>query len=49
MSESSMSGDPATFTLLPLRLTSAQRDRIAAEGVAAYPNECCGILYGVER
>ena len=33
----------------PLRLTPAQADQIRREGAAAYPNECCGIIYGVER
>ena len=27
-------------------LTPEQRRQIEAEGSAAYPNECCGILYG---
>jgi proteasome lid subunit RPN8/RPN11 len=30
----------------PLVLTAEQRRQIEAEGVAAYPNECCGIIYG---
>ena len=30
----------------PLALPSALRRRIEEEGVAAYPNECCGILVG---
>jgi proteasome lid subunit RPN8/RPN11 len=30
----------------PLRLTPAQADQIRREGAAAYPNECCGIIYG---
>jgi len=29
-----------------LVLTSAQRRQIEADGIAAYPNECCGIMYG---
>jgi proteasome lid subunit RPN8/RPN11 len=32
----------------PLVLTDALRRRIEAEGAAAYPNECCGILVGRE-
>lgn len=39
--------DPAAIK--PLRLSHHQFGQIKAEGVAAYPNECCGILYGVER
>ena len=31
---------------LPLVLTTALRRQIEAEGAAAYPNECCGILVG---
>jgi proteasome lid subunit RPN8/RPN11 len=30
----------------PLILTAEQKKRIEAEGVSAYPNECCGIIYG---
>jgi proteasome lid subunit RPN8/RPN11 len=30
----------------PLVLSSALRKQIEGEGVAAYPNECCGILIG---
>ena len=33
----------------PLRLTPAQADQIRGEGAAAYPNECCGIIYGHDR
>jgi proteasome lid subunit RPN8/RPN11 len=33
----------------PLRLTAAQADQILREGAAAYPNECCGIIYGLEE
>jgi proteasome lid subunit RPN8/RPN11 len=29
-----------------LVLTAEQHRQIEAEGVAAYPNECCGIIYG---
>jgi proteasome lid subunit RPN8/RPN11 len=36
-------------TVKPLRLTREQDAKIRAEGAAAYPNECCGILYGVEQ
>ncbi len=32
--------------VLPLILTADQRRHIEADGVAAYPNECCGIMYG---
>jgi proteasome lid subunit RPN8/RPN11 len=32
--------------LANLVLTPAQKKQIEAEGTAAYPNECCGILYG---
>ena len=31
---------------LPLVLPNELRRRIEAEGAAAYPNECCGILVG---
>jgi len=27
-------------------LTAAQKKKIEDDGVAAYPNECCGIIYG---
>jgi proteasome lid subunit RPN8/RPN11 len=30
----------------PLFLIPAQKKQIESEGVAAYPNECCGIIYG---
>jgi proteasome lid subunit RPN8/RPN11 len=33
----------------PLILTPEQYRQIEAEGVAAYPNECCGIIYGTDR
>lgn len=33
-------------TPAPLILTPAQHRQIGAEGAAAYPNECCGVLYG---
>ena len=32
--------------MTPLILTDEQRRQIEADGIAAYPNECCGILYG---
>lgn len=32
-----------------LRLTHAQDQQIRREGSSAYPNECCGIIYGVEK
>ena len=35
-----------TPTPLPLILPPDLRRRIEAEGAAAYPNECCGILIG---
>ena len=38
-----MSDRPA---VLPLILTPAQDAQIRREGVAAYPNECCAIIYG---
>ena len=31
---------------LPLVLPPALRRQIEAEGSAAYPNECCGVVYG---
>lgn len=43
MSEASVSN------IKPLRLTPGQDAQIRAEGAAAYPNECCGIIYGVEQ
>ncbi len=33
-------------TVAKLILTADQKKKIEAEGVAAYPNECCGIIYG---
>ena len=39
--------DPAAVQ--PLRLTLSQADQIRREGAAAYPNECCGIIYGHDR
>ena len=32
--------------VLRLILTDDQKRQIEADGVAAYPNECCGIIYG---
>ena len=32
--------------MMPIVLTPEQRRQIEAEGVAAFPNECCGIFYG---
>ena len=32
--------------MIPLSMSSSLRQQIEAEGVAAYPNECCGILVG---
>lgn len=32
--------------MAPLLLTAEQRRQIETEGEAAYPNECCGIIYG---
>ena len=39
----------AARPIQPLRLTAAHDAQIRREGAAAYPNECCGIIYGVER
>jgi proteasome lid subunit RPN8/RPN11 len=36
----------AVSALPPIVLTAAQHRRIEQEGAAAYPNECCGILFG---
>ena len=33
----------------PLRLTAAQDEQIRREAAAAYPDECCGIIYGTDR
>jgi proteasome lid subunit RPN8/RPN11 len=41
-----MSDRPA---VLPLRLTPAHDAQIRREGEAAYPNECCGIIYGTVK
>ena len=32
--------------VIPLVLTPSQHKQIESEGVAAFPNECCGIIYG---
>lgn len=37
------------MTILPLHLTPEQHAQIRREGAAAYPDECCGIIYGVEQ
>ena len=42
-----MTDDPAAIK--PLRLTPAQDQQIRRQGEATYPDECCGIIYGVER
>jgi thiosulfate/3-mercaptopyruvate sulfurtransferase len=34
------------MSILPLVLTSELARQIEQEGAAAYPNECCGIMYG---
>ena len=34
------------MTLIPLHISPAFARQIEQEGAAAYPNECCGILYG---
>jgi proteasome lid subunit RPN8/RPN11 len=36
----------ATQPLPPIVLTADQYRQIEAEGVQAYPNECCGVIYG---
>ena len=33
----------------PLRLSPAHDEQIRREAAAAYPDECCGIVYGTER
>ena len=42
-----MSDDRASIK--PLRMTREQDSQIRREGEAAYPNECCGIIYGKEQ
>jgi len=34
--------------MIPIVLTSDQRRQIEQEGISAYPNECCGIIFGRE-
>jgi proteasome lid subunit RPN8/RPN11 len=36
-------------TVQPLRLSKSQDDQIRREATAAYPDECCGIIYGVQQ
>ena len=38
--------DETAGGVTPLILTDEHKRRIEADGVSAYPNECCGILYG---
>jgi proteasome lid subunit RPN8/RPN11 len=33
----------------PIILTADQKRQIETEGAAAYPNECCGIMYGRDK
>jgi proteasome lid subunit RPN8/RPN11 len=40
---------PANSPRSPLMLPAELRKQIEDEGVAAYPNECCGILIGSEK
>ena len=40
---------PSNSPRSPLLLPAALRKQIEDEGVAAYPNECCGILIGSEK
>ena len=37
------------LAIQPLHLTPAQDEQIRREAAAAYPDECCGIIYGVVR
>jgi proteasome lid subunit RPN8/RPN11 len=37
------------MTVPTLHLSPAHRAQIESHAEAAYPNECCGILYGVEK
>lgn len=37
------------LAIQPLHLTPAQDEQIRHEAAAAYPDECCGIIYGVVR
>ena len=34
--------------MIPLLLSSIHARQIEAEGIKAYPNECCGIIFGTE-
>ena len=34
--------------MIPLHLSSAHARQIEAEGVLAYPKECCGIIFGFD-
>jgi proteasome lid subunit RPN8/RPN11 len=38
-----------TTPVNPLHLSSSQAAQIRREAASAYPDECCGIMYGVER
>ena len=44
-----MSAPSPEQQLPPLVLSDELRKQIEAEGIAAYPNECCGILVGRDR
>ena len=33
----------------PLLLTESHRAQIEREAIAAFPNECCGIIFGIQR
>ena len=35
--------------MIPLQLSSAFARQVEAEGARAYPNECCGIMFGIDR
>jgi proteasome lid subunit RPN8/RPN11 len=35
--------------VIPLQLSSAFARQIEADGAKAYPNECCGIMFGADR
>jgi proteasome lid subunit RPN8/RPN11 len=37
-----------TANPIPLILNDDQKRQIEADGLASYPNECCGIIYGRE-
>ena len=34
------------MNIVPIRITRAMYEQIEREGATAYPNECCGIIYG---